>query len=80
MKTSLVKGLEKDAKEEAEVMFTQAYMFRLLVIKRLEDKVRIARSKAKDQQCYQSPNWPYLQADIIGYERAMEEVISLLLK
>lgn len=27
---------------------------------------------------YDNPNWPYLQADWVGYERALTEVLNLI--
>lgn len=41
-----------------------------------EDEIKSSFSLSKSQ--YDSPNWQMLQADAIGYKRAMEKIISLL--
>jgi len=50
--------------------------------KRLEelllDKIRISTTVKRKKEGYDSPNWAYAQADVIGYERALQEVISLI--
>jgi hypothetical protein len=78
MKTSLFKGLDEDATKEAEVNFNQAYLLRTLITKRLKDKIGNARKKSRNDKGYENPSWAYQQADLIGYERALEEVISIL--
>ena len=79
MKSSLIKGItDKEAIKDAKANFNQSYLMRTLVIKRLKDKIEAAKLKARGGQTYENPSWPYIQADVIGYERALLEVISIL--
>ncbi len=41
----------------------------------LHDRVEADAKSSKDD--YDSPSWPYRQADKVGYARAMREVIDL---
>ena len=78
MKTSLTKGLDSSEKSEVEASFKSSYLLRTILVKRLKDKIEEAKKEARGKQCYENPNWPYLQADLVGYERALETVISML--
>lgn len=68
--------LEKEA--EMEQIYQEALAFRqrltVLVNKRIDSNRGFLISKKQ----YDSPNWPYLQADGIGYERAMDEILNLI--
>lgn len=44
----------------------------------LAEKIKTRRKEIVSVDAYQSPSWAYLQADAIGYERAMKEIISLI--
>lgn len=49
----------------------------------LDKAVQIVYNKIKDGersslQDYESPSWPYKQADKIGYTRALKEIIDIL--
>lgn len=52
------------------------------VLKRLEEMLdKKLTSAIKDQMAvsqYENPNWSHKQADSIGYQRALNEVINLL--
>lgn len=44
----------------------------------LEDKTKEARRKQLSTTTYELPAWSENQADLNGYQRAMEEIIKLL--
>lgn len=44
----------------------------------LKDKINSASSFTRKKENYALASWPYLQADAVGYERALLEVISLI--
>ena len=46
----------------------------------LLDKVESSNRAARLKDSYDSPNWAFLQADQRGYERAMYEVIALIIE
>jgi hypothetical protein len=44
----------------------------------LEEKIASAYAFTRKKENYALASWPYLQADSVGYERALLEVISLI--
>lgn len=78
MKTSWTKGLSPDKKEEIKREFDASGILRERLKLILEEKMEVARKGSLSKDAYQSPNWAYLQADAVGVQRALEEVISLL--
>lgn len=78
MKTVLTKGLSKDKAEELEADFKASAFLRERLSAILEDKVDALRREVRQKTKYESPSWAYVQADYIGYERAIYELISLI--
>ncbi len=78
MKTILSKGLSKEQKVELESDFKASAFFRERLAATLEDKVNALRKKIRQENHYDSPSWALTQADYIGYERAVYELISLI--
>lgn len=78
MKTVLTKGLSKEQAAEIEQDFKAAAFLRERLTTILEEKVDALRRDNRQKSSYESPSWAYVQADYIGYERAIYEVISLL--
>lgn len=44
----------------------------------LQEKLKTVEKTSVSKAEYESPSWPYLQADHVGYMRALREVIELL--
>ncbi len=78
MKTSLIAGLNVQAKEEVKSSFSAGVAFRIQLAKVLEKKIKSNREASLSKESYETPAWAYLQADSVGYERALREVISTL--
>lgn len=78
MKTAITKGLTGQAKEEMVSSFKASAYLRKRVIDLMHEKIETARKEAISKDAYLSPSWAYLQADACGYQRAMQEIISLL--
>lgn len=78
MKTSWTKGLSPDKKEEIKREFDASGVFRERLKQILEEKIESTRKGSVSKDAYQSANWAYLQADAVGAQRALEEVISLI--
>lgn len=78
MKTSITKGLSEQEASEIKVEFVRAAHLRKRIIKLLEEKYDSERKNSLTKERYESPSWAYIQADAVGYERALREVISLL--
>lgn len=78
MKTSWTTGLDAKTKKEIEDDFKSCPILRERLTAILKKKVDALRSDTLSRDAYASPSWAYLQADAVGYERAINEVISLL--
>ena len=80
MKTIWLKGAStSEAKVEVRQSFNQATNMRGQLRKILDEKVEASRVAVRSTNTYDSPSWALLQADQIGYERALYEVISLII-
>lgn len=79
MKTVWTKDLKTD---DLKAEFKTAYVASKRVRDRLStlisEKIETNRTKRRSEEGYESPNWSHKQADSIGYERALYEVLSLL--
>lgn len=78
MKTALKAGLTTQQKEELERDFLSSPLLREQLTKICEKKINAIRADARSKEGYDSPNWAFKQADAVGYERALHEIISLL--
>lgn len=79
MKVTWTKGMTKDAADEFRKEFINATRFRTRLREILEDKSDTKRRESFKNASYDSPSWAYQQADAIGYEKALSEIISLIL-
>lgn len=78
MKTILNKGLNTEQKEVMKKDFIGAVFLRQQLTAILNEKIESARIASRSVKAYEDPNWSFRQADTVGYERALAEVISLL--
>ena len=78
MKVSLIKGLTKDVAAEVTSSFNAGIIFRRQLTKVLNERIETSRKASIKIEEYASPNWGLLQADRVGYERAMRELILLI--
>jgi hypothetical protein len=78
MKTSWTNGLDEEQAKEVRSDFKGSFTLRKRLIELLNDKVNVSTKASRSKDGYASPNWPYMQADAVGYERALNEVISLI--
>lgn len=79
MKTIWTTGLDPKTKKEIEDDFKSCPLLRERLSAILSKKIDSLRDSTVSKDAYASPSWAYLQADAVGYERAMKEVISLLM-
>lgn len=78
MKTVWTKGFTGKKLEEVKKDFLSSSLIRERLQTLLEDKINASRKANISKDAYDISNWAYLQADGIGYERALNEVISLI--
>lgn len=79
MKTILTSGLDPQKAKEVRTEFIGSVALRERLIDVLNVKKESLRSDCISKLSYESPSWGYMQADCNGYERAINEVISLLM-
>jgi hypothetical protein len=78
MKKNWTAGLTPQHAEEITHSFNAGVELRKRLSRLLEDKITAKRKETISKDAYASPSWAYLQADAVGYERALNEVISLI--
>lgn len=78
MKLAWTKGLSADAKKEMQSSFNSSSLTRLRLTLLLKEKIESMRKKNTLEDAYENPNWALKQADAVGYERALNEIISLI--
>lgn len=78
MKVSWTKGLDDQQKTDVEQSFNSATLLRRRLVEVLEEKIDSTRTVARSKSSYDTPNWPLIQSDYIGYERALYEIIDLI--
>ena len=78
MKTTLIAGLTKEQEAIIREEFIRSVALRERLIDVLNVKKASFRSEVTSKTSYDSPSWSHYQADYNGFERAIEEVISLL--
>jgi len=79
MKTTWFKGVEDEQnKEDIRSSFKSSLVTRRRLAEILEGKVAEKLKSDQSIEGYDCPNWAYKVADSQGYNRAMNEIISLI--
>lgn len=78
MKQSWIKNLSPENARMAEDDYKGSAGARIRLTEMLQDKLRVANTMKIKKDGYELPNWAFMQADYNGYERALQEVISLI--
>lgn len=78
MISAITKGLEPDVAKEIRGDFKSSLLIRKRFITLIEEKIDANRKNARDKINYESPSWSFYQADAVGYERALSELIVML--
>lgn len=78
MKTCWTAGLTKEKAEEIRQDFNSSGVLRERLDEIIAKKIASSNRDRTLKNTYDSPNWAYIQADSIGYERALEEIRSIL--
>lgn len=77
MKTAWTVGLKAQDKADIKSAFESSGRMRERLKELIEKKIESKRTEVRTNN-YENPNWNLLQADSIGYERALYEIISLI--
>lgn len=78
MKTSWTQGLDPDIAKEIRGDYISSKLVRNRLIKLLEEKIKESHTASVLKTGYDNPNWAYKQADNVGFERALREVVNLI--
>ncbi|MNL67417.1 hypothetical protein D3C87_1920020 [compost metagenome] len=79
MKSTWIAGKTPEQKAELTSTFKASLLLRERLAAMLDAKIDNARKATRSKETYLDASWAYRQADSIGYERALSEVISLIL-
>lgn len=80
MKVSWTQGLDKEVAVDIRQNFKESLVLRRRLEQLLLEKVESSQRETRSKTLYENPNWAYLQADKRGYERALHEVIELIIE
>jgi hypothetical protein len=78
MKTVWTKGLDKLDSIELKGDYKGCLTTRKRLTKLCLDKVKESSTSSRNKDDYDCANWAYKQADSIGYQRALHEIVGLL--
>lgn len=78
MKQSWTQGVDKELSKVIREQFVGSKALRKQMVAILERKALAANKSSLRKEGYESPSWAYDQADYIGYQRALQEIISLI--
>lgn len=78
MKTSWTQGVGKELSIDITQNFKESLVMRRRLCQLIDKKLQDSWVTSASSTSYDNPNWPYLQADARGYERALREIISLV--
>jgi len=78
MKASWTKGLDETRTKDIRGDYISSLLMRKRLIELLEEKINTAEVTSYDKEGYDVANWAYKQADLIGYKRALRDVINLV--
>lgn len=78
MISKLTAGLTPQAKEELEANYKASALFRERLKDIITQKVETQRRNTRKAESYAEASWAFRQADNIGYERALFEIISYI--
>lgn len=78
MKLAWTKGLSVEQKAIIKAEFDATGILRERLSAIVRSKIESARKDATLKSSYDNVNWPYLQADSVGFVRALEEILSIL--
>ncbi len=78
MKTTMRKGLSGERLKNVLEEFRAGTAFREQLVLVIKQKIDSNKREVLSKSSYESPAWPFLQADANGYARGLLEVISLI--
>lgn len=80
MNSAWTKGLRKGSQEDKDLRasYTESLIIRKRLAQILEAKFDSRMKATMSNDGFDSPSWAYLQAESIGYAKALKEIMSIL--
>lgn len=78
MKIKWTQGLDEQLSKDVISSYKESIVLRKRLKKILEDIIEETRATQCSKTLYESPNWQFMQADKMGYERALRDIISYI--
>lgn len=78
MKQSWYKGLDAQGTREIKAEYKAAVLMRKRLVLLLKEKIGDTLVSGRSKSGYDCPNWAYKQADMSGYLRAIDDIISMV--
>lgn len=78
MKASWTVNETKERVVEIKGNFIGSSLMREKLMELIQKKIDVSAVASRSKENYGLAGWPFLQADAVGYERALKEVISLI--
>lgn len=78
MKQVWTQGLEDQLSKDVTQNYKESAVMRRRLRTILDGKIDDLHASACSKSLYDSPNWQFHQADKMGYERALRELIELI--
>lgn len=77
MKNSWTQGIDSERAIDVKQNFKESTVLRKRFFEVVTEMIESNRKSQVSKALYESPNWPYLQADKAGYERALRDMVDL---
>lgn len=78
MKKSLTLGVSPTQEKDIRIEFQTSSNLRARLVQLMQEKREYSINQKISDTAYDSPNWAYKQADLVGYLRALDEISDLL--
>lgn len=78
MKLAWTEGLSAEDKKAVKEDYQKSAAIRKRLVTMLDKRIDAEVKGITAKNRYDNPNWALLQADSIGYQRALNEIIALL--
>lgn len=80
MNTAWIKGLTKGSEYEKDVRaaYAESALIRKRLVEVLENMYMGAAKERLSASGYENPSWAFLQADAVGYARALQDILRIL--
>ena len=78
MKTTWTEGLSPEDAKRTKEDYVKSAALRNRLVTMLNKRADAEMSASLAKKGYDSPNWSLLQADLVGYQRCIKEIINLI--